>query len=139
MATKTKRITKPRITAAQRKDWRSLPLNEWNTATIHAYFIEMNRELFGVDEYLPLRNWTIERALIKRALTEHGAEVLKRAFDECFRTYRPTREYPLLTAGFAISYRINSMIPRIKAEIEREQTDATVSESVDYGELASWL
>lgn len=128
----------PRITAAQRKDWRNLPYEHWNTSTVHVYSADMNRELFGV-EYSPMRNWSFEQGVIKRALSEHGAEVLKRAFDECFRTYKPTREYPLLTAGFAISYRINSMIPRIKAEIEREKAEEQSGETVDYGELASWL
>lgn len=129
---------KPRVTAAQRKDWRNLPFDDWNVVTVHSYFADMNRELFGID-YAPMRNWSFEQGVIKRALSEHGAEVLKRAFDECFRTYKPTREYPLLTAGFAISYRINGMIPRIKAEIQREKAEEQSSETVDYGELASWL
>lgn len=140
--TVTKSNSKPRITAAQRKDWRNLPYEHWNTATIHAYFADMNRELFGIDGYLPMRNYGFEQGLIKRALTEHGAEVLRHAFDECFRTYKPTRDYPILTAGFAISYRINGLIPRIKAELREvvaEKSEQSRIGNADYSELTDWI
>lgn len=116
MTTKTKRISRE-----QRRDWKSLDYADWNTLTIHSYFADMNRELFGITEYLPMRNWSFEQGVIKRALDEHGAELLRRAFDEIFRTYRPTREYPLLTAGFAINYRLNTLIPKMRAEMEAER------------------
>lgn len=88
-----------KITAVQRKDWRTLPTEHWNTLTFTEYFRERNRELYGV-EYVPLRNWRFEQSLIRKALDAHGSEILRAAFDECFCTYRPTREYPILTAGF---------------------------------------
>lgn len=119
-------MTRKKITGEQRKDWRNLPYEDWNVRTVHAYFEDMNRERFGVDEYLPMRNWRFEQGVIKRALDEHGAKVLHRAFDECFRTYRPTREFPLLTAGFAVSYRINGLIPRIKAELAADEREREV-------------
>jgi hypothetical protein len=122
-----------------RKDWRNLPLDQWNTLTFHAYFADMNRELFGIETYLPMRNWGFEQAQIKRALSLYGAEILRAAFDECFRTYRPTREFPLLTAGFAISYRINSVIPRILAERERKEASGPVNNGKSASELAAWL
>lgn len=128
---------KPRITAEQRKDWRNLPYADWNVHTVHAYFADMNREHFGVAEYLPMRNWRFEQGRIKQALNEHGAELLHRAFDECFRTYKPSPQYPLLTAGFAISYRINGIIPRLQAEMGQAQE---VEEApLDYAELTKWL
>lgn len=128
---------KPRITAEQRKDWRNLPYDQWNTTTVQVYFADTNREHFGVENYLPMRNYGFEQGRIKQALNDHGAELLHRAFDECFRTYRPSREYPLLTAGFAISYRINAIIPKLQAEIGQAQE---VEEApLDYAELAEWL
>ena len=105
-----------KVTAAQRKDWRTLPTEHWNTLTFTEYFRDRNRELYGV-EYVPLRNWRFEQSLIRKALDAHGPEILRVAFDECFHTYRPTREYPILTAGFACAYRINSMIPKLRAEL----------------------
>lgn len=126
-------MTKEKI---NRKDWRSLPYAEWNVLTVHTYFADRNRELFGVTKYLPMYNWRFEQARIKRVLNEHGAELLHRVLDECFRTYRPTREYPLLTAGFAINYRINSILPKPREEMKQTQEDEG---TLDYGKLAKWL
>ena len=127
-----------------KKDWRNLPLDQWNTATVLAYFADMNREQFGVDTYLPMRNWAFERGLIKRALDQYDAEILRQAFDECFRTYRPTREFPILTAGFCVAYRINSIIPRLQAEerkrVEAERKRAEAAEQAPGAdEVLAWL
>src|SRR5690606_19273911 len=83
--------------------------------TVTQMFVDLNREYFGM-EYAPMRNWTFEQGVVKRALTQHGAKILRQAFDECFRTYKPTPQYPILTAGFAVAYRINTIIPRLLAE-----------------------
>lgn len=133
-------MSKRRITREQRLDWRNLDYSEWNTNTVHAYFADMNRELYGI-EYAPMRNWRFEQGVIKRALDEYGAEVLHRVFDECFRTYRPTREYPILTAGFAICYRLNTLAPRIIAEIaeERASKAAAKPKPIDVERLTSLL
>ncbi|GMK47589.1 hypothetical protein PghCCS26_47190 [Paenibacillus glycanilyticus] len=129
---------KPKI---NRSDWRNLPDSEWNVRTFHAYFSDMNAECYGSSPYLPRRNWAFEQGALKRAIAEHGAELLRQAFDECFRTYRPTREYPILTAGFCIAYRINGIIPGLvakKAEEERRAAELQ-KESVSYSEVAAWL
>lgn len=119
-----------RITAEQRKDWRSLPYEHWNTITFHAYFEDMNRELYGVEKYFPMRNWDFEKGVLKRELTKYGAATLRSAFDECFRTYKPTPQYPILTAGFAVAYRINSIIPRLLAEqAAAERRKSTIAEA----------
>jgi hypothetical protein len=96
-----------------------------------------------------MRNWGFEQGAIKRALADHGAEILHAAFDECFRTYTPTRDYPILTAGFCLSYRVNGIIPKLKAEqAEAEQAEAQrlVAEkervemgSTDYDAMKAWL
>lgn len=134
-------MAKRKLTAAQRKDWRNLPTVEWNTVTFHVYFADMNREHYGVDSYMPMRNYGFEQAQIKRAIDAHGPELLRAAFDECFRQYRPTREYPILTAGFCVSYRINSILPRLIAERaekeRREQTEAADGPSADV--VKAWL
>ncbi|GGF87961.1 hypothetical protein [Paenibacillus abyssi] len=119
-----------------RKDWRNLPTAEWNTATFHAYFADMNRELYGMD-YAPMRNYSFEQGVLKRAITEHGAELLRAAFDECFRDYRPTRDYPILTAGFCVAYRINGIIPRLKRE--RAEAEKAGVDDTDYDALEAWL
>lgn len=127
-----------RITAAQRKDWRTLPTSDWNTLTFTVYIAEMNRAVFGVDEYLPMRNWRFEQGVIKRAIDAHGTLILRAAFDEAFRTYTPTREYPYLTAGFAINYVINRIIPKIKAEIAAKEREDNAPVT-DYTAIKDWL
>lgn len=134
-------VDKPKV---NRKDWRNLPLDQWNVASFHAYFADMNRELYGVEQYVPMRNWSFEQGVLKRAIETHGPALLKAAFDECFRTYRPTREYPILTAGFCVSYRINSIIPRLKAEeIKREEAERKRKEVAEQApgadEVLAWL
>lgn len=130
-----------KITAAQRKDWRNLPVTNWNVLTFTEYFRDKNRELYGV-EYTPLRNWRFEQGVLRRFLDEYGPEILREAFDECFRTYRPTAQYPILTAGFACAYRINGIIPRLlreRAELERRDHEIKSGPSVSAAELkALW-
>ncbi|WP_010494986.1 hypothetical protein [Paenibacillus elgii] len=127
-----------------RKDWRNLPPEQWNVASFHAYFADMNREFYGVETYVPMRNWRFEQGVLKRAIDEHGPVMLRAAFDECFRTYRPTREYPLLTAGFAVAYRLNTIIPRLLAEQAAEERKEREREAAEVGrpgvdEVVAWL
>lgn len=134
-------VTKPkRINSA---DWRVLPDDRWNVRTFHAYFIEMNAEMFGVD-YAPMRNWAAEQRLLKSAIERHGPEILRQACDICFAEYKPTREYPVLTAGFALSYRVNTIIPRLLSEQTRdkameERRAESVREGPSLAELEAWL
>lgn len=132
----------PKITAEQRRDWRNLPTRDWNVMTFLAFFAGMNAELFGAETYLPMRNYAFEQGALKRAITLHGPEVLREACEEAFRTYSPTRDYPLLTAGFAISYRINAIIPSIlakRADDERRATELQAEGEADYDALSAML
>lgn len=139
--TKPKKTSVPKI---DRGDWRNINYDKWNVRTFHAYFADMNAELYGVDKYLPMRNWGFEQGAIKQAIAEHGAELLRLAFDECFRDYKTSHAYPILTAGFALSYRINSIIPKLKSEqaerarlaAEKERINAS---SINHAELDAWL
>ena len=134
----------PRISREQRMDWRNLPIEHWNVLTFTTYFAEMNEEYFGVPrgDYLPMRNWRTEQGMLKRAIDEHGSTLLRAAFDECFRTHRVNRKYPILTAGFACSYLINGVIAaaqsRIRAEEQRKEADEE-REGMDLAEVSAWL
>jgi hypothetical protein len=127
-----------------RKDWRNLPLSEWNTLTVHAMFIELNAEKFGVEEYVPMRNWAFEQAQIKRNLTQYGAEILREVFDECFAEYRPTAQYPQLTAGFVLSFMASRIIPKILANRQRKELAEKARELSDTNapsesDVLAWL
>ncbi|UKS30217.1 hypothetical protein LOZ80_15255 [Paenibacillus sp. HWE-109] len=87
-----------------------------------------------------MRNWSFEQAVIKRNLTQYGGEVLREVFDEAFREYKPTRDYPQLTAGFVLSYVASRLLPRILAEKEaRERRAAAEVSGPSAGEVAAWL
>jgi len=133
------RAPKPKI---DRKDWRNLPYSEWRTNTVHAMFIDLNRERFGVQTYIPMCNWAFEQGVIKRKLTELGAEVIREVIDEAFREYKPSREYPQLTAGFTFSYVASRLLPRILAERQRKEQrarDAERDTELTDDALSAWL
>lgn len=117
-------------------DWRNLPAEKWNVRTVHAYFADMNRELFGAEVYVPMRNWKFEQGVIKRNLTLYGPEVMRKVFDRAFREYRPSRQYPILTAGFVLSYMASRILPQVLAEEKRVEK---AQEVPDVSELTSWL
>ena len=70
---------KPRINTS---DWRNLPADKWTVRSFHAYFADMNANHYGVAEYLPMRNWSVEQRMLKAAIGAHGTEILRQAFDE---------------------------------------------------------
>lgn len=133
-------MPRPKITAEQRADWRNLPLEHWNTRSVHAMVIDLNVEKFGVDTYIPLRGWQFEQGVIKRALTEYGAAALRTTIERAFAEYRPTTKYPQLTAGFLIAYMLPRIMPQVLAEEKRkESAEASVDNAMGVEEMADWL
>ncbi|WP_068616491.1 hypothetical protein [Paenibacillus tuaregi] len=134
-------MPRPKITAEQRKDWRNLPLEHWNVRTVHAMVIDLNAEKFGVDTYIPLRGWAFEQGVIKRALTDYGPAALRETIERAFAEYRPSPEYPQLTAGFLIAYMLPRIMPQVLAEMKRkEQAEARPANGgMSTEELAGWL
>ena len=133
-----------RITREQRQDWRNLPAEEWNVATVHAMVVDLNAEKFGVETYVPFRNWGAERAIIKRALETYGADVVSKTITEAFAEYKPTRQYPQLTAGFIFSYMASRIVPRLLAEeqsrkVAEEARRRAETMKPDEGEVMAWL
>ncbi|MCM3205674.1 hypothetical protein [Paenibacillus illinoisensis] len=127
---RAKKPPKPKITADQRKDWRALPLEHWNVLTLQTMVADLNREHFGVTVYVPMRGHGFEQGQLKRALTQYGAEALRETITRAFREYRPTLQYPQLTAGFLIAYILPRIMPQVLAEQARaakraEQSDIT--------------
>ncbi|OME21563.1 MULTISPECIES: hypothetical protein [Paenibacillus] len=136
---------KPKITAEQRKDWRNLPLADWNTLTCHTMIIELNAEKFGVEKYVPMCGWQFEQGVLKRALTLYGAEALRETIERAFAEHRVTAQYPQLTAGFLITYMLPRIMPQVLAERaktqqRKERTEqAVVNGGMTAEELAEFL
>lgn len=134
-------MTRPKI---DRKDWRNLPHEHWNVATVHAMVIELNTEHYGVETYVPFRNWGAERAIIKRALETYGAEVVAGTITEAFAEYKPTPQYPQLTAGFIFSYMASRIVPRLLADrqariVAEEARRRAETMKPDEDEVMAWL
>lgn len=133
-------MTRKKITADERKDWRNLPLEYWNTLTIHQMFADLNREHYEVTTYIPMRGWTFEQGVIKRNLTEYGAEAVRETIERAFAEYRPTADYPQLTAGFLLTYMAPRIMPRVLSEMETaKRRQAAESEAPSINELVNWL
>lgn len=133
-------MPRKKITADERKDWRNLPLEHWNTATVHAMVIDLNLEKFGVTAYVPMRGWTFEQGVIKRNLTQYGAEALRETIERAFAEYRPSINYLQLTAGFLLTYMLPRIMPRVLAEMETaKRRQAAESEAPSISELVDWL
>jgi len=127
------------------KDWQARHIDDWNTTTFHTYLSDKHKEIFGVD-YVPFRGWRVEQGLIgnligtKTKARQASNEQVKRFIDECFATYKPSREYPGTSFGFSWSYRKN-IWQRVQAESKQkaEAVRAEEEQKVGWEELAEWL
>ncbi|ETT40924.1 hypothetical protein C162_26740 [Paenibacillus sp. FSL R7-269] len=141
MAPRKKAESKPRISGDQRKDWRNLPPADWNTLTVMTQIIDLNRERYGADPYIPAAGgWRFEQGVIKRALTLYGAEALRETIERAFTEHRVTAQYPQLTAGFLITY----MLPRIMAQVlaegkRKERVEQAAAGGLTDEEIAEFL
>lgn len=131
----------PRITAEQRKDWRTLPLEHWNTLTAQVMITDLNREQYGVETYIPARGgYRFEQGVVKRALTQYGASAVRELIERAFAEYRPTAEWPILTAGFIFTQQLPRIMPRVLADEQRkERAERAVNSAMTAEEIADFL
>lgn len=114
-----------RMAKISAKDWRKLPLEDWNVSTFHAYLIDMNKEKYGID-YVPFgkgsvgNRWRTEQGQLKNAQKRHGNEVLRRFIDLCFETHKFNPKFPTLSFGFIFSYKRNELA-QAQAEMARSK------------------
>jgi len=134
-------MTRKKITAEQRKDWRNLPYEDWNVLTAQAMVADLNRERYGVEKYVPARGgYGYEQGRIKQALKDYGAEALAATIERAFAEYKPNAMYPQLTAGFLLTYMAPRILPRVLAELEtRKRRQAAEGQAPDIDEVISWL
>lgn len=104
------------------KDWRNLPIEKWNTTTVHAFLIDETKRRFDA-EYIPggggpkSKRWSAEKGMIKRELDRRGAEVVRKFIEICWREYYTPNpdKYPFPNWMFMCSY-----MDRNWTEAERE-------------------
>jgi Ca2+-binding EF-hand superfamily protein len=92
-----------------------------NDVTIlREYMKQKHVEQFRID-YVT-NNYAFEGRQLKAMIAEYGFDVVKRFIDECFREYKPTRDYPGLNFAFMYSFMRARILPRVLAEAKREQS-----------------
>src|SRR5699024_12215023 len=78
------------MTKIPTNDWRNLPIEKWNTRTVHAFLIDETKRKFDA-EYVPggkgskSQRWRAEQGMIKREITKRGAEVVRKFIEICWR------------------------------------------------------
>lgn len=133
-------MTRKKITADQRKDWRNLTYEDWNVLTVQTMVADMNAEKYGAEKYVPMRGYGFEQGRIKQALAEYGAEALAATIERAFVEYRPNAQYPQLTAGFLISYMLPRIMPQVLVEQKaQKRRQAAESEAPSIDDIISWL
>lgn len=93
------------------KDWRNLPIEKWNTTSVHAFLIDETKRKFDA-EYVPggrgpkSQRWRSEQGMIKREIERRGAEVVRRFIELCWDDYytNDPDKYPYPTFGFCAGY-----------------------------------
>lgn len=125
------------------KAWAERDISDWNTTTFCAYLSDRHAELYGIP-YVPGRGgWRMEQGAIKRMIDEHGAEVVLKFIDGCFREYRPTRDYPGVNFTFMYTYMRGRVLPKVLAEEkrveERKLYEVNAANEMTAEELVDWL
>ncbi|WP_338461652.1 hypothetical protein V5G20_18045 [Brevibacillus borstelensis] len=133
----------PRTKLPPAKAWRERDIADWNALSFTEYLRDRHRELYGIP-YVPGRGgWRREQGEIKRMVTEHGPEVVRRFVDGCFREYRPTRDYPGVNFTFMYAYMRGRVLPKVLAEEkrveERKLYEVNAANEMTAEELVDWL
>jgi hypothetical protein len=108
-----------------KKDWRALPVDKWTVTTFRHYLFDRHSELYGI-KYVT-RNHAVEGRMLKNMIAEEGPEVTKRFIDACLAEYKPTPAYPGVSFAFMYSFMRARVLPRVLAEMKREQQARQVS------------
>lgn len=116
------------------KDWRNLPIEKWNTTTVHAFLIDETKRRFDA-EYIPggggpkSKRWSAEKGMIKRELDRRGAEVVRKFIEICWREYYTSdpNRYPFPSFGFCLGF-MDRNWTEAEREVAKERERAEIAE-----------
>lgn len=125
------------MTKIPTKDWRNLPIEDWNTNSFHAFLIEETARKFNA-EYVPggkgskSQRWIAEKGVLKRDIDKRGAEVVRKFIEICWAEYftPDPKKYPYPTYFFMISYMDRYWTQAID-EVAKERERAEIAERSD--------
>lgn len=134
------------MTKISTKDWRNLPIDKWNTRTVHAFLIDETKRKFDA-EYVPggkgpkSQRWRSEQGMIKREIDRRGSKVVRKFIEICWDEYYTSdpSKYPFPTFGFMAGYQDRNWT-KAEREVAKsdERTDlAERSDSIEIDE--SWF
>lgn len=140
-------MTKAKANKIPTNDWRNLPIERWNTRTIHAFLIDETKRRYNA-EYVPggkgskSQRWAAEKGMIKRELDKRGADVVRKFIEVCWREYYTPNpnKYPYPTFGFMLGYMDRYWTEAVR-EVEKsnERSDLAEMTAEDYDRLSDWL
>lgn len=118
------------------KDWRNLPIEKWNTNTVHAFLIDMTKEKYNAI-YVPggggpvSRRWVSEKGMIKRELDRKGPAVVKKFIEICWREYYTPnpKKFPYPTYGFMAGYMAHFWTEALQESEHEEEVTEAINES----------
>lgn len=123
------------------KDWRNLPVEKWNTTSVHAFLIDETERKFNA-EYKPggrgslSQRWAAEKGMIKRELTKRGPEVVRKFIEICWREYYTPnpKKFPFPAFGFMIGF-MDRYWNEATQEVEEERRRTEAAEDTSAEEI----
>lgn len=109
---------------------------------IREHLKQRHTELYGID-YVT-RSHAMEGRLLKSMIADYDADTVKRFIDACFDDYKPTRDYPGINFAFMYSYMRSRILPRVLADMKREQerkarAEHLPAQTMSDDEFEAWL
>jgi hypothetical protein len=137
------------MTKIKAKDWRNLPIDKWNTTTVHAFLIDETDRRYG-KEYVPggkgprSKRWSAEKGMIKHELDKRGPEVVRKFIEICWNEYFTSdpEKYPYPTFGFMKGF-MDKYWTKANEEVDEKRKRSEIAERSDLGEniteLEEWF
>lgn len=122
------------------KHYSELSVADWNTAHFQAYLADKHVEKFGI-QYVAAGGVMAERSLLSKYIGTakksglYGKETVKAFIDACFDVYKPTAQYPGLSAWFMFTY-MTAELQRAELQGKRKEVE---TQADDFSELEGWL
>jgi hypothetical protein len=111
------------------KDWRNLPIEQWNVTTVRCYLADQHLAKLGIP-YIT-KNYQTEGSMIKSTISQFGPEATKLFIDKCLDDYTPKKDYPGISYGFMYGFMRSRIMPIALAELKRKQSVQRAEDNIE--------